>query len=548
MSNRRTLVAALLTAAAPLPLGSQLPAREANHGAAAVIDYQVTLNFPDTGRAIDARAVLTVDRRAPLDTLALDLVGLSVDSVLRGDRPVAFARSVNTLRVALPRLTAAADTLRVAVWYHGIPTDGLVITTDAVGEGQAFADNFPDRARSWIPSIDHPSGKATVTWIVSAPIDRTVVANGAFVQRIVLPAAEGQRRRARTLWRSAHAIPVYTMVIAVARLVDYALPPVGCDRAQRWQCLHQTVYVAPEERPFLPGPFTKAGDIVEFFASLVGPFPYEQLAHVESTTRFGGMENAGAIFYADALFRTRALTAGVIAHETAHQWFGDAVTEREWGHIWLSEGFATYFEQLWWRHAEGETSFQARMTRLRADVIASPIVRHRPVVDTAETHIVELLNVNSYQKGAWVLHMLRTMLGDSTFFAGLRDFIVRHRDGTALTSDLQRALEDRARVDLGWFFEEWLTRPGYPELRFTWRYDQPNHRVTLDLVQGSRFGAFRFPLTVGVEGSDGSSHRLRIHVPATSIASIDLPLDLAYQPVRVVLDPDIELLATVSGN
>ena len=133
------------------------------------------------------------------------------------------------------------------------------------------------------------------------------------------------------------------------------------------------------------------------------------------------MENATAIFYADGLFRRGGVSEGLIAHETAHQWFGDAVTERFWPHVWLSEGFATYFAALYTQHAHGDTAFRAEMEGLRSAIFKDTVaVARRPVIDTIETDLLALLNVNSYQKGGWVLHMLRSELGDSAFLLGLR--------------------------------------------------------------------------------------------------------------------------------
>ena len=129
----------------------------------------------------------------------------------------------------------------------------------------------------------------------------------------------------------------------------------------------------------MPGPFARAGEIVQLFSRLVGPFPYEKLAHVQSSTRFGGMENASAIFYSDGTVSRRWNGEETIAHETAHQWFGDAVTEREWPHVWLSEGFATYFAALWTRAARGDSAFAQQMARIRATILADTDVRSRGV-------------------------------------------------------------------------------------------------------------------------------------------------------------------------
>src|SRR5205814_7224157 len=144
-------------------------------------------------------------------------------------------------------------------------------------------------------------------------------------------------------------------------------------------------------------------DIVRFYASTVAPFPYEKLAHLQSATRFGGMENATAIFYSDDLFRKEgASNERTIAHEIAHQWFGDAVTEREWPHLWLSEGFATYFAALWNNKAHGDSAFKAGLKDIRDRVLNDTVaVAQRPVIDTIETNLLDLLNRNSHEKGAF---------------------------------------------------------------------------------------------------------------------------------------------------
>jgi aminopeptidase N len=179
------------------------------------------------------------------------------------------------------------------------------------------------------------------------------------------------------------------------------------------------------------------------FERLVAPFPYEKLAHVQSSTRFGGMENASAIFYDGALFPAQKVTGGLLAHEMAHQWFGDAVTEREWAHLWLSEGFATYFAALWTREADGEAAFRAEIAKLRASVLADTIIPRRPVIDTAQTDYMALLNANSYDKGGFVLSMLHREIGDSAFFRGVRSYYAAHRHGNAVSGCVGRATLSR---------------------------------------------------------------------------------------------------------
>jgi aminopeptidase N len=545
----------LMLALALLAVGASAGAQQrAFH----VVDYDLALTLPDTGKRIEGLATLTVVRLGAADTLVLDLTEPKVSRVWQGEKPVGFSQDAEHVRI--PVGGVRGDTLKVRLEYAGRVTDGLIIGTDSAGRWVAFGDNWPNRARHWIPSLDHPSDKATVTWTVNAPSDRRVVANGklgwilglpkdTLDAKAVAPDARGGFPssqlwpRMLTRWRESRPIPVYSMVIAAAPLVRYDLGPTACGWAEGGGCVDQMVYVAPEQRGTLPGEFARAGDVVEFFARLIAPFPYEKLAHVQSSTRFGGMENASSIFYADAPFRRGGTRAATIAHETAHQWFGDAVTERTWGHLWLSEGFATYFEELWTRHAFGDSAFRRELSDTRAQIVRDNTVASRPVIDTEQTNLMSLLNTNSYQKGGWTLHMLRTLVGDSAFFRGVREYWTSHRHGTALTDDLMAAVERQAGTKLGWFFDQWLRRPGYASLTTGWRYDPAQRRVVIEVTQGDRFAPYRLPLTVAVTDADGSVRRVRVDVPAQRAFIITLPLELGAQPRAVTFDPDVELLA-----
>jgi aminopeptidase N len=507
-----------------------------------VVHYELALDLPDTGAHISGRAALTVWRADRADTLDLDLVSLHVDSVLVNGAGVAFVRDSATIHVPLPGGTG--DTLRVVVRYDGVPSDGLIIRTDSLGRWTAFGDNWPQRARYWIPGVDAPNDKATVEWTVRAPANRRVVANGELVEEVPLPPDSTGAARTLTRWRESRPIPTYLMVIAAAPLAYYDLGRAACGRSAFGGCVRQSVYVAPEMIDWLPGPFAHALDIVDYFSTLIAPFPYEHLAHVQSSTRFGGMENATAIFYADRSFRTRTLNVSTIAHETAHQWFGDAVTESSFADLWLSEGFATYFAALWEEHSLGDSAFRAEMAATRNAIVASPVTAERPVHDSVETNMLALLNTNSYQKGAWTLHMLRSMVGDSAFFRGVRAYYAAHRDGNARTDDLREALERSSGRPLGWFFDQWLRRPGFAELATHWRYDSASHRVSLYVEQGVRFAPYRFALAVEVRDADGRAHRVTVSVAAERSQRIVLPLRLDAPPRALVMDPDVQLLAT----
>jgi aminopeptidase N len=536
------LGSALLAAAAPslLAQGADRPAATRVAAGIDVVHYDLALSLPDTGRIISGVSTLLVQRRPEGGNLAVDIL-LTVDSVTVDGARSSFAARDSGVLVPLG---TAADSARVAVYYHGVPADGLIISRDPEGRWQAFGDNWPNRARHWLAVVDRPGDKATVSWSIEAPAELTVVANGARTD-----STRSAARPWRTTWRweERHPIATYLMVIAAAPLRAEPLPSTSCLARQEGGCLEQTLYLAKDQPPGIPAAFNEAAGIVAFYSSLVGPFPYEKLAHLQSTTRFGGMENATAIFYADALFRNRTIGSSIVAHETAHQWFGDAVTESEWPHLWLSEGFATYFAELWAERSRGRDTLIAHLRTIRGGLLAdSMVVARRPVIDTAQTDLMSLLNSNSYEKGGYVLHMARRLLGDSVFFRGLRGYYAGHRDGNATSDDLRRALEGASGRDLGWFFNQWLRRPGYPELDTRWSYDPREQRVYLQVVQRRRFGNFRLPLVVELVRKNGTSRRATVEIPAQQESRIVVPIDLDAPPARVILDPDADLLAAIS--
>ena len=496
--------------------------------------------FPDTLRFV---AMAMAKRTAAARSLSLDLVAsMRVDSVQVDARTTAFTRSGDSVSVVFA--DGVADTVRVAVFYHGFPGTGLEIRRDSTLGWTAFGDNFPNLARQWLAVVDHPSDKALVEWDVIAPVTHRVIANGELVEESALTGT-GAVRMMRTRWHTVRPIYTALMVIGVAPFAVVELGGTACGSGELPGCVRQSVWTLPKQRPNMPGHFARAGDIVALFSRLVGPFPYEKLAHVASTTRFGGMENASAIFYAGQLFDTGSPEESLIAHETAHQWFGDAVTEREWPHVWLSEGFATYFAALWTQSAHGDSAFRADLLSMRMRVLKSPITFEKPVIDESLDDLRRVLNSNVYQKAGFVLHMLRVEIGDSAFFGGIRAYYAAHRHGNAMTADLQREFELTAGRPLDWFFDQWMRRPGTAELRPSWKWDASRRKVVVTVVQGARFPPYRISLAVDVTDASGATKRVRITVPATTTSSVDLPIPLSTAPRNVVFDADDSLLGTL---
>lgn len=397
--------------------------------------------------------------------------------------------------VYIPHKKEMGDTLHTSIRYHGDAHDGLVIRTDsATGRRTWFADNWPDRAHRWLPLVDRPGDKATVDFHVEAPAGVQVIANGVLQKVDTLV-------RGRTVWHFSmkQPIPPYGMVIGAGPLVTTPLPDAAC----AVKCVPLSVVTFREDSAYaVDGPFKLAGTMVDFFSRYIGPFPYDRLSHVESTTIFGGMENPTAIFYDGNAYTRRRLNAQTVAHETAHQWFGDAVTEDDWHHLWLSEGFATYFAALWAREQLGDSAFQVVLGQMAQGAMHGSAIG-RPILDTTATDLMGLLNSNNYPKGGYVLHALRGLIGDSAFHAGIREWYRAYRDSSALSSDFAAVMGKAAGQDLEWYFRQALLQPGYPKLDVRWRRDGSRLRLTVAQVQPADWGRYRLPnLVIRVDGKD----------------------------------------------
>ncbi len=487
------------------------------------------------------------------DTLVLDFTGLRVLGVRIGAVPAARADAQPAARdggglhdvaylhaagrLHVPVAAAAADTLRIEVRYDGTPDDALVIRDNVHGTRTAFADNWPNRARFWFPSVDHPSDKASVTFAVRAPDGWTVLSNGPRADGLAptVPPVDG-------VWRfeATQPIPTYTMVIGAGPLVETVIDE--CADGGTGTCVPARLYTfAPDSAKAWPS-FRRAGEMLEYYSRLIGAYPYAKLDHVQSATRFGGMENVGAIFYSEQALAQGADIEVTVAHEIAHQWFGDGVTERSWQHLWLSEGFATYFAGLYFEEADGADAFRALVAQDRAAYLESGDAA-LPLVDTTATLLPDLfalLNRNSYQKGALVLHMLRGMLGDDAFFNGIRRYYDAHRYGTALSVDLQRAFEQAGGRSLDTFFDQWVYSPGHPVLRLARAHDAAAGEliVTITQVQSPAWPVFRFDTELLLE-TGGDRQRVPVHVTERT-TTVRVPA--ARAPDRIILDPDGWLL------
>ncbi len=510
------------------------------------VHYNVSLALHDHLSEITwATAEITIlTLKDNVSLIDLDFGELTVDSIKVNNEAAQFERQPERLNIKLSKAVPRNTRLVVAVAYHGKPKDGLILSTDKAGKPSAVGDNWPDRLHHWIPCLDHPSAKATVNFTVTAPSRTVVVANGRLDW--MEPRSVGT-----ATWRYVEGVPIppYCMIIAVGEFAQQTLPGEGTTPL--------SYYVPMTDRDVATQGFSTASPSLKFFTQTVGPYPYEKLALIVGATRFGGMENSSAIVFSSNLFDSRPRseslskvfkiregTVSLVAHEIAHQWFGDSVTGATWADLWLSEGFATYFAGLMIQHYEGEVAFQEYMKRSADTYFNYERGTSSPIHDTETENLNRLLNANNYQKGAWVLHMLRSDLGDEVFFRGIRTYYNAHKNATASTEDLRSALEKASSRNLKQFFTRWIYGAGHPSYELTWEWKKAKAKqgvLTINVNQTQKAAAFL--MSVPLEISTGTGVMRKLIKPTGKQTTLRLPL--ASRPSAVRLDPGNTILKEV---
>jgi aminopeptidase N len=494
--------------------------------------YNISISLSDDNDSIHCKEIVSFKLMQDATSVDLDLIsvgsngkGMKVEGVWSGDSKLNFTHEKDILRIDLPEKKSAISEYAITVSYSGIPANGLIISKSRFNHRTFFGDNWPNRAHNSIVCNDHPSDKASVEFTVEAPTHYQVVANGVQVEETIFPAN-------RRLTKYVENVPLPTKVMAIG-LADFAVNDIG-----EVQCIPVTSWVFSEDRNNGPSDYGSAKNILAYFIEKIGPYGYRKLANVQSKTMFGGMENASAIFYSETSVTGKGHIDDLLAHEIAHQWFGNMATEKNWSDVWLSEGFATYMTQHYIEHVYGRDSMNQRMEDDRRQVIDFSKKNSLPVVDTITTNYMELLNVNSYQKGSWVLHMLRNKLGDNDFWKGMRAYYAQYAGKNASTDDFRKAMETATGKNLEAFFNQWLRRPGQPNLDIAWRYDQQKKQVEVKITQ-QQSQLFSFPIDIFVRANDGSRQAKLVNVTEKTTTIL---VPSTQVPAYVIADPDIKLL------
>lgn len=446
--------------------------------------YSFSLNLSDTSNEIFGDAQITVlFKKSGIQQFRLDLInrtnerqrkGMYVERILLGDKEVKYIHQNDELIIQLPEASSVAKVLTFRIIYHGIPLDGLRIGPTKFGDRSFFCENWPNKARHWLPTYDHPSDKATSEFIIKAPLHYKVVSNGLLQEE-----SDMGNNIKLTHWKQSVPVSCWLFVLGVA---DFAVQYVDQFKGKS---IETWVYAKNREAGFydFKEPTKK---VLEFYSNYVGPFAYEKLANIQCASVSGGMETSSAIFYAENLVNGKRdeRTRNVVIHEIAHQWFGNAVTESTWDDVWLSEGFATFFTLLVIENEYGEKAYQEGLLKAKKTIfdLSAKMPEHSVVSPrSAEKEVVT--SGLTYQKGAWILHMLRNLMGDLNFKKGIQSYYKKYFNSNATTDDFKHEMERASGKELTYFFRQWLYQPVIPSIEVEWNYDAKMKKLSVDIEQ-----------------------------------------------------------------
>jgi len=512
-----------------------------------VIHYNFSIKLSDSTDAIQGEAAITIKfKKSNVKNIRLDLInksisrkdkGMLVRSIYSNGELLQYIHSNDALTIINNTTPDEGSQKTYIITYEGIPAEGMLIGPTKYGDRSFFTDNWPNKARNWIPTIDHPYDKATSEFKVYAPSTYQVVSNGLLKEESF--PEEGIKL---THWSQNVATASWLYVIGVTK---FAVQYVG-------QFNHKSIqsWVYPKDRDAGFNDFAEpTKQVLKFFSSYIGPYAYEKIANVQVAGTGGGMEAASSIFYNENLITGNGTkrTRNVIIHELAHQWFGNAVTESTWDDVWLSEGFATFFTLLFIENAYGHKEFVEGL-------IDAKKILDKNFANESDTYIISDRSAENgpvssyaitYQKGAWVLHMLRELIGDANFKKGIQAYYNQFMNGNASTNDFRVVMEKASGKNLKVFFNQWLYSNEKLMLEARWKYEKKSKQIIIDLTQIQASGfLFDMPLEIGIVKKGDKKPKISDFSLNTKNKKIYIPSN--HEPLEIIIDPNLKLLATTN--
>lgn len=518
------------------------------------IRLELAIDIPR--RHVDGRAMLRMTPLRRVTTVKLDAVDFETHTVslsVDGQAAVApdYANDGRCIEILLEPAAAPGQELVITIDYAlQNPKSGLHFFGPTVDDPdapwQVWSQGETSDNRYWIPCFDEPNERQSTEILATVDASCQVLSNG----RLAARHAAGQDERVVYHWVQESPHPAYLITLVVGQFHVHE---------EQWRNVPVTYWVPPDRAADVTATFDNTVRMLEFFSERIGvKYPWDQYAQVCCYQFGGGMENTSATTLGvdalcDATTRLDNDSDSLIAHELAHQWWGDLLTCREWPQLWLNEGFATYFEALWIEHDLGPDEFAHCMYQKAQGALADG--KNGPIVERYYDNPWDLFNDRSYSKGACVLHMLRAQLGDEAFFGGLQRFCTAYANNSVETADLRRTLEDTTGRTLGRFFHDWTERPGHPvvDVAYDWQEETKLAEVTVrqtqvapDDPQNTPVAPFHFPLTLEFTTGAGQA-------PVTVTQRITerehrVAVPLPRRPTMVRVDPGHTLLMELTEH
>lgn len=506
-----------------------------------VLKYIIDIQVSDENNKIKVTENVHAQFSTTIDTFFLDLTnfngntGMNVTRVLEQGLPVSFIHQNNRLGIVVVPPAKNTPFFDFQIEYEGIPSDGLIIGKNKFNERTFFGDNWPQRAHHWFACIDHPYDKAYVKFKVTAPSRYQVIANGKHIESLT---DVTNPTITKHTFETMKPIPTKVMVIGIANF--------EIERTKYTKNFETSTWVYPKDKTNGRKDFQFKDTILNYFEDHIGAFPFEKLAHVQSTTMYGGMENASCIFYDENAIKGDGKINELIAHEVVHQWFGNSASEKEWSDLWLSEGFATYLTNLYIEDFQGKKAFQEQLIKDRKRVIAFAQKTLPPLKDTLTQNVQDLLNPNAYQKGSWILHMIREQIGKEQFWKVVQHYYKSYQFSNATSKDFFKVLEKTTGKDFSQFYKDWVTQPGHPILVPNIKEETvldtltniTQYQYNIEVKQQQKI-MFHFPLEIQLFFEDNTKEILTLDIN-NSIITQNLLYSKKIKQLK--LDPNCKLL------
>ncbi len=439
---------------------------------------------------------------------------------------VDFTLENDTLSLILPHTPMTGETLRAAISYHGVPEMGFIWGFDVRYHHEVpivYTNTEPQASRTWWPCKDRPDDKFFADLAFIVPDSLIVASNGLLVETLPM---EGHRMLYR--WEGGYLTTTYLVSLAATNYATFE----DTYHAQDDSEMPLVYYAYPEHLDRALSDWAFTPDVITFFAQLFGEYPFvDEKYGMAEYAWSGAMEHQTMTSMGAYLLNLDEPADWVVVHELAHQWWGDWVTCGTWRDIWLNEGFATYCEALWAEHVAGPDSLKQNMLAKKYDSFSGSIYDPNFI-----------FNSTVYKKGAWVLHMLRHLVGDERFFNALRNYGERHAYGNAVTEDLRASFEETAAMSLDWFFDQWVYGTGRPTYRVLWNPVRETEAI-VEVRQTTTGGDyFKMPIDACFELEGGGEFRT---VLWDSLPEQFFTVELPGPAERLRIDPDAWLLADV---